>query len=386
MKRFYVALLSLFFTLPWTRPSFGYPNFISYGYQSCMSCHYNPYGNGPLTDYGRAVATSEISSRYFVDEKVTDEELAKRSSFLGHPNPIEWLRPSLNYRGLSLTSNLSGTERSTRFVNMDLSMSLVAKLLSSDSLILVGQIAYAPTPIALAGSQNIKNYRSREFYAGYRITKNFGVYGGLMDKVFGIRIPDHIAYSRTLTGLNQNDQTHGILFHFVNKSLELGIQPFIGNLVQNITLRQKGVTTQVEFTAADTTRLGMSYLKSESEFTAVQMAATHLRTGVGHANSILAEFGRVNRQLKTQQTTEVNDYAMTQSQLRITRGAWAILTLEGKKSTSDPNHVATRIAPGIQIFPRQNIEVRADAYITPNSTANNTPPQCDLAAQLHLWF
>ncbi|MBC7464797.1 MAG: hypothetical protein H7256_02295, partial [Bdellovibrio sp.] len=35
-----------------------YPDFISYGYRTCITCHYNGQGGGALNDYGRAVWAS----------------------------------------------------------------------------------------------------------------------------------------------------------------------------------------------------------------------------------------------------------------------------------------------------------------------------------------
>src|SRR5690606_31667107 len=122
-------------------------------------------------------------------------------------------------------------------------------------------ISYAPTPRS-ARNQDMEEYRSREHYIGYRITREWGVYVGLMDKVFGIRVPDHTAWSRSATNLNQNDQTHGAVIHYFSGNWEAGFHAFIGNLVQDESLRQKGFSGQVEYTMGEFSRVGLSALTS----------------------------------------------------------------------------------------------------------------------------
>ena len=59
--------------------SFAYPDFISYGYKSCLTCHYNGQGSGALNDYGRALFASEFTARTFTSKK--PDQLADQSGF-----------------------------------------------------------------------------------------------------------------------------------------------------------------------------------------------------------------------------------------------------------------------------------------------------------------
>jgi hypothetical protein len=45
-----------------------YPDFISYGYKSCMTCHYSGAGSGQLNDYGWALFASEFTSNLFTNK------------------------------------------------------------------------------------------------------------------------------------------------------------------------------------------------------------------------------------------------------------------------------------------------------------------------------
>lgn len=344
-------------------------------------------GNGPLTDYGRALSATEISDRLLSKSSDTEEQITERSGFAFNTPENTWLRPSLSYRSLYLKRNYDEPSEKDSFIIMDLSATVVAKLLKRDQLTFVGQIGYAPKPRALGDDADVKEYRSREHYIGYRPLKEFGVYAGLMDKVFGIRIPDHTAFSRSITALGQNDQTHGIVLHYSSKLLEVGVQPFIGNLVQDEDLRQKGVTTQIEVAAGDTVRLGVSGLTSTSEYLDTLIYAGHGRFGIGQGNSILTEVGQVTKAIKANDAETKSQYSMTQGHLHIRRGLWALLTLESLRPDTNDSAKIYRVGPGLQFFPFQRLEIRGDVYKTIRKAGGQSASDSiDLATQLHIWL
>src|SRR4051794_20982941 len=91
-----------------------YPQYVGFGYSSCLTCHYNPLGNGPLTDYGRALGATTLSGRPpFLPASVTDEKLGEYSGFLGRQDLLpDWLRLAFAYRGLEMVSSLERNARS----------------------------------------------------------------------------------------------------------------------------------------------------------------------------------------------------------------------------------------------------------------------------------
>src|SRR5579872_4047623 len=108
--------------LLWALPQVAqaYPSYIGHGYTSCFTCHYNPYGNGPLNDYGRALSASTLSARpFFVSRETTDEDLAAKSGFLGPIGTLpDWLRLEANFRGMLLVSNLRQPTQQQRLIPM----------------------------------------------------------------------------------------------------------------------------------------------------------------------------------------------------------------------------------------------------------------------------
>ena len=80
-KPYYLILVFLIFMVLTPNRVFGYANFIGHGYNSCITCHYNPFGNGPINDYGRAVSATAIGSRGFYKDSKPEDLIGKQSGF-----------------------------------------------------------------------------------------------------------------------------------------------------------------------------------------------------------------------------------------------------------------------------------------------------------------
>ena len=212
-----------------------FPHAIGHGYSSCLNCHFNPAGGGPLTDYGRAVSATAFAAVPFYAQGNTPEEkdeyLGSHSGFLGSTTLPYWLRPGGYFRELHLVSNLGAESSLTRWITMQAEAHLVLRS-RKDGLIAVGSLGYIPTPENPSASQrdSAKSWISREHYLGVRIGRELGVYAGMMNPVFGIRVPDHSAYLRSKTLLNQNDQSHGLLLHYERETWQSDIHLLAGNL------------------------------------------------------------------------------------------------------------------------------------------------------------
>jgi hypothetical protein len=368
-----------------------YPHFVGEGYTSCLTCHYNPFGNGPLNDYGRALSATAISSRSFYDDKVSEEKIASRSGFLFTVPKQTHFRMASDYRGLFLKRNIGTGQEQNDWINMDLNASAVFKFGPKEKFTLSASLSYVPVPRALesqsgADQEDVLNYRTREHYIGYRHSNSFGVYAGLMDKVYGIRIAEHTAYSRSVTGLDQNDQSHGIQFHYAQKNWEVGVNYFIGNLVQDEALRQVGGSLKVDYVLPHKGTIGASLLKSSNEFAEEYMTAFHYVGTAGKGSSVLFEVGQKSSTGIEEGSRELKDtYGLAQGYFKLDRGVYFINTLEYLKDTSGDKRI--RIGPGLQLFPIQRVEFRIDLQNTRNlSSQSATKDVWDLLAQVHTWF
>ncbi len=374
--------------------AWSYPNFISYHYTSCITCHYNPMGNGPLTDYGRAVGATVISDRVLRDKTTSDDAIGKTSGFLFMENKNDWFRPSFDYRGLTLKTNYDELNEENDYIHMMADANIVLRLgpkANKDKFIFSYTLGYAPTPRALKDNTTIEkedNFRSREHYFGWRTSPKWGLYVGLMDKAFGIRVPDHNAFSRSNTGLSMNDQSHGMLVHYTTPAFEYAIHAFMGNLAQEATVRQTGGSGTFEWTASEKTRVGASLLSSQSDFLKQSNYAVHMRSAFGKGSSVMIEVGQQNKKAVLRGTSKTSRYIFTQNHVRLKRGLNMVNTLEYLKAdTSKKEDKVLRVGPGIQYFLNQGLEFRIDIYNTKVfSETSVSDDSWDVTGQYHIWF
>lgn len=377
----------LFFIIFYSQNVQAYPNFIGHGYTSCINCHYNPFGGGPITDYARAVAATTISSRNFYPESISDEKLANSSGFLFNKPKNTWLRSQLNYRGFQLVRNPnSSSQEKTMWINMQADARLILKFGENDRFIAAGNVGYAP-PEKNASTTKQDKWRSREYYMGYKITPKIGVYAGLMDKIYGIRIIEHIAYSRIFPQVTQNDQTHGITGHYIGESWEAGLQIFAGNLMQETGIQMKGFALTGEKTLLGIHRLGGSFISSENDYLKLSSMALHARMNLKEGSALLFEIGRSTQTVTRTNKANTSQYGLLQTYLRPARGWYLLNNVEYIKNNIEEDPYTIRWGPGVQYFPIQRIELRFDLYNTRNfSKEASTKDNWMYLFQTHVWL
>lgn len=365
---------------------YAYPNFIGYGYSKCLTCHYNPYGNGPLTDYGRGLSATTISDRILHSSEKSEEQLAENSGFLYMKEFKSWVRPSVDYRGLSLDRNINTDDQENQFINMQGDLNLVLRYKGENNLFTSITYGYAPVPESLE-DQGIEEYRTREHYIGWRPNDDLGLYVGLMDKVYGIRIADHIAFSRTITALTQNDQTHGLMGHYIKEDHELGAHLFIGNLVQDEELRQKGISIKYENEVSYTFKPGLSFLKSQNDYFVQENMSVHSKLAFSKGSSLLIEVGQAKKTNDLNKTAVTSSYLMMQNHMYLRRGLLFFVNTDYLKPNNEIEVEVVRLGPGLQYFLSQGIELRLDLFNTKTYTPGSvTKDAWDSAMQVHLWF
>jgi len=369
-------------------PAAAYPGFIGYGYNSCAACHYNPLGNGPLTDYGRAVSASAIAAKpFFVSSRTSDEELGESSGFLAGAALPDWFRPSIDYRGMDLRSK-QDTHTFTRWIDMQADVNLVVRW-PNDRFFVSGSVGLAPIPPQLpkAVRDSLPSLISREHYVAIRPFKWVGIYAGLMDPAYGIRIPDHNAFIRSKAFLDKNDQTHGVMAHWGFKTADIAIHAMAGNLSQKPALRQKGGSATAEFDVADNWRLGGSAWITDGSFRSRQMGAVHTRLGVGEGSSLMVQAGFVREDGITARA-QLGATFFTQYLVRITRGLNFLGTVEYYTPQYFEKAIRYyRAGPGLQYFPMQRLEFRADLQGSRQVGGSTLDPDIfTLLTQVHLWL
>ncbi len=366
-----------------------YPNFIGHGYNSCITCHYNPFGNGPINDYGRAVSATAIGSRGFYNDSKPEDLIGQESGFFFKQPTNKHFRPFASYRGLFLKRNFGEVSEKTEYIHMQADVNMVAKFGENDKFISSVTFGYAPIPRSLQNTpaaDSVKEYRTREHYVGYRPSPTWGVYAGLMDKTFGIRIVEHTSYARTTPQLTMDDQSHGVTLHYNNPAIEAGMNVFVGNLTQDTELRMKGWAGTFEYTLLEKNRLGLSILTQGNDFLDVNAFAAHARSGLDNGSSLIFEVGRVQKKPKLVAGDKTEYYANFQNHIKATRGVYLLNSVEYYKNASDKSY-RVRFGPSVQYFPMSKVELRLDLYNTRNFNQEiSVKDRWDLMAQIHLWL
>ena len=382
----FIVLLLASFIFNFTAEA--YPNFIGHNYTSCLNCHYNPFGGGPLTDYGRAVSATTISSRALYPKSWDEEKIAYTSGFLFRKPKQNWLRTQINYRGFQLVRNPGSKESETKeWINMQADARVILKFGENDKFIMVGNMGYAPEPKSTTPGNEQGEWRSREYYMGYRFTPRLGAYVGLMDKIYGLRIIEHIAYSRALPQVAQNDQTHGATLHYVGESWEGGAQFFLGNLSQDKDIQMKGYSGTFEKTIFDIHRLGASFMTSKNDYNELTSVAGHARFNLKEGSSLLLELGQTTQKVTLSDEETVGRYGLLQAYLRPVRGVYFLTNVEYIKRDIKEESYAVRWGPALQTFPIQRVELRLDIYNTRNfSPEASTKDSWMYLFQTHLWL
>lgn len=357
IKVIYLKLIVFLFSAQ----AWAYPDFISYGYNTCISCHFNSHGYGPLTDYGRALFSQEIAARNFWTPKsVADEEIAEKSGFVPGVELPYWVRPGIKYRGLYLKNNPGSVTESERWIRMQRDFNLVLSADEGYRTVLVGNIGLLHEPEDYYDDGKEKTTVSREYYIRFFPLKKLLFSAGLMDIAYGIRTGDHTSVSRGALGLGQDDQVHGVLTQWFENSWDATLHVFAGNLHRDEAVQRKGFSVQTEYLTSEFNKVGFSILQSQTETTKSSRVAIHNRHGISKApgSSLIVEVG-----LK-QDETEGSDkqegaYFMGQTIIHLTRGYNLISGLERfQDSLGSSTNEFSRWTLGFLLFPLQRTELR----------------------------
>jgi hypothetical protein len=387
MKKIYTSVAFVMFASLYQISADAYPQFIAHGYPSCLNCHFNPMGNGPLTDYGRTVGATGIASRMFYPKSWSEEKIGDAAGFLFRTPIQDHIRTQANFRGLEMIRDFGGSNSVSSWITMQASGQLILKFLPEDRLTIVGELGYNPPSTQASGAnQANKPLRSREHYIGYRFNPEIGAYAGLMDKAYGLRVSEHIAFSRTLTDNSQNDQTHGVMIHALAGGFEGALHGFVGNLLQASDLRQKGFSIQLERDLREH-RIGFSALRSSNDYVGLTSYGAHSRISLNDGSALLFEFGQMHRNSKSSVGGKISRYGLIQTFAKATQGLYVIANIDYGKVDLSLDQSTLRWGPGLQWFPIQKMELRADLYNTRVFDDNSTTQDnWMLLLQTHVWL
>jgi hypothetical protein len=381
-KNFLLLVVFIFYS-PW---SLAYPDFIAYGYSSCITCHYNGQGGGALNDYGRALFATEITSRDVFSASTEEEEIAGESGFLGAKAMPWWVRPGIKYRGLWLKSNPGSKASVERFINMQNDVNLTLFFDKKQSLTFVSTMGYTGLE-SYYGKTNA--WFAKEYYLRWKQSNNLWFYLGQLDKVFGIRNVDHSAVNRKAITLGQFDQSEGLIAHFTYPTWDIAAQAFFGNGAQDANEKQKGFSVSGEYQLYEKFKVGASALSSQSEQAKWNLLAFHSRMGLSKGAAILAEAGlKEKTDLIAKTEAQMGSYALVQTLIPLSRGYNILSVFEHSKMDIYQSSPETmRLSLGALIFPLPRLELRMMATNAKvNQDTSGTEDAWALQGQVHVSY
>lgn len=373
MKHLKFAPLLICILLSYSLPAQAYPDFIGYGYSSCITCHNNGLGGGSLSDYGRALYATEISARSVYPDKMDEEEIGAKSGFLGSTQLPWWVRPGAKYRGLWLKRALGAETSPEVWINMQLDLNLNFFLDKKQDFAIITTPSYiSKEGGGYYGKQD--TIFMKEYYLRYKISKNWWAYLGQMDIAYGIRQIDHTMVSRAPIGLGMYSQSTGAIVHVTYPDWDLALNGFVGNAAQEDELKQKGFSVTGEYQIVEKFKLGASVLNSESEQVKYNLMAITARMGLSKGTSVIAEAGLKEITTVSTGDKKVGTYGYVQSMVNISRGYNLLSVIENSKS--DIENSSTEILKwsfGALLFPLPRSEFRmmlTNGKAFDDSTAN----------------
>lgn len=336
-----------------------YPDFIGYGYSSCITCHYNGLGGGALNDYGRALFATEITARDVYSKDTDEEEIAAESGFLGKTQMPWWFRPGLKYRGLWYKVNPGSNQTIEKYVNMQQDVNLNFFADKKQNIALITTLSYADA-YPPHSQVNEWDFYMKEYYLRWKANNNLWFYLGQMDKAYGIRNVDHTAVNRSPITLGQFDQSQGLIAHFTYPTWDIAAEAFFGNSYEKDSERYKGGSITGEYQVYEKFKIGGSLLHEENDSARWDLAAVTSRLGLSKGSSVLAEVGLQQKKDKVANTdATLGTYAWIESLISIRRGYNILTSIEASKSDINKSSAENlKYSFGAMMFPLPRTELR----------------------------
>lgn len=163
--------------------AYAFPELVRFGYNNCTACHVSPAGGGLLTSYGRSLSAEVLA---------TWGNEANAGLFWGAGNREKlekWLQIGGDVRAVQVYQENEVRKKAT-FVKMQAAPEIGFVRNNYGAVISIGEFQ----------DQSWKP-NARTFYAYAKPRDELSVRGGRFVPSYGLRIPDHIAFTRSFLGL-----------------------------------------------------------------------------------------------------------------------------------------------------------------------------------------
>ncbi len=236
MKR---LLLLTFFTYPFT--AWAFPEMVRHNYPNCIACHESPSGGGLLTNYGRTISHTTLST--------WGGEKEARPFYGAFDNKYTktWLNLGGDLRGLQLHTN-NKQMMMGRFIRMQAGLEAAIKFLNFKLVSFFGK----------QEEGHMLRGESIRHYLMYQPLDELSIRIGRFIPNFGLNVPEHTLATRRSLGFDQGSERDQVEVMWGGEKLNIS-----GSYSQTVTsemrkTQEKGLTLQTNYTLFDSYRVGAS--------------------------------------------------------------------------------------------------------------------------------
>ena len=240
-----------------------YPQYIAKGYTNCATCHYSPTGGGLANSYGHVAVEATFP------DKVKVGWLSRLRSTLAKPDVTgldDQDRPAfqvdagldVRYMALQTPIRVAGPPEWLGFPMLAEVSAVAAR---------GPWLAYASvTPRSTGGEPHTYAAFSREHWLQYRLDPAQGLRVGRMALPFGLKIPDHTAFTREDLGFNKYDQWYALEWDLSSVRYTASVAAYDGDLVGHPTAPgERGLCASFGYNFPGRAALGASGLAGWSD-------------------------------------------------------------------------------------------------------------------------
>jgi hypothetical protein len=328
--RFALSVLALFAI---AQTAWAFPEMARHGYVNCTSCHVAPSGGGALTEYGRSLSESILSTSSFEGEGGFAHGLVTLP---------EWLAVGGDVRAIQIYRNTPQAEQ-WRFLFMQADAELA--------------VTQGPFTLDASAGLYMENLESRRFFAAYRPREDLSLRFGKFRQAFGLMDADHTTPIHRGLGWDEGTESYNIEAAWLAENWNTYVTANLGPLdASQITAenREKGVALRGSYALSHGMQVGASYFHGSSD--------------AGGSRDVFGPFGILGFTPRFFLLTEADFQSFHQSgstgwvnwnrlNYEFIQGLHVYGALGLTRGESlDPHGPSTAYGPGVQFFPRPHFE------------------------------
>jgi hypothetical protein len=346
LRALFVALVVVAGFFP--RTANAYPWMLRHDYSVCAVCHTDPSGGNLLTEYGRSLSQTLLSSELLAKR---DEDPGKFKDFAFGLVPMpENLQVGGYYRQGYIQNIQSGKTLDERslYMRADVEAHLQAGKVRVDGSVGVlpsgSSAAYAKQAWVNQPGTTDTAIVARTYWAGYELQDGDALLrAGRLYMPFGLRNIEHSSWvrSETRTDINK-DQQHGVSYYFSNGEYRGEVMAVLGNFqMRPDGFRERGLVAYLErrISGRQTLALQGQALRSEQDsitfngYVAMRHAYGAFYRLVPHEKlALMAEANLLVNAFQKDGSVHTGHVAFVQADFEPFAGVHVMGTLEEKRS------------------------------------------------------